>query len=137
MKKNLFTQLIVLILITGCSTMHDDRLIGTWQSDKDRTLCEMEKRQELSGKRRDWFEKNLGKLKIKYTKYTVTFWYNGKASTEKLKVAAKDSDSVVILGTDVFGEKDKISLVTFEDENTYWIYSKMADYVEYFKRINE
>ncbi len=124
-------------ILAGCSTVHDDRLIGTWISDKEKTLCVMEKSRNLTEKQRNWFEQNLGKLRIKYTKDNVTIWFDDEPMTEKLKIIATDSDSVVLLGNDPFDEEAKLVMVTFEDNDNYWVYSDLGNYVEYFKRIND
>jgi hypothetical protein len=127
----------LIITIYGCASLHDDRLIGTWISDKDRTLCVLEKRRNLTERQRNWFKQNLGKLKIQYTKDEVTIWYNGERNTEKLKIAAKDKDTVVLIGKDPFDDEDKLFLINFEDNDSYWVYSDLGDYVEYFKRMND
>jgi hypothetical protein len=49
-------------------------------------------------------------LKIQYTKDEVTIWYNGERNTEKLKIAAKDKDTVVLIGKDPFDDEDKLFL---------------------------
>jgi hypothetical protein len=126
----------LIIVINGCASLRDDRLIGTWISDKERTLCVMEKRRNLTERQRDWFEKNLGKLKIQYTKDDVKVWFNGEQTTEKLRIAAKDRDSVVLISKDPFDEEeDKLFLINFDDNDNYWTYSDIGDYVEYFKRM--
>lgn len=137
MRISKFIIIGLIITIHGCASLHDDRLIGTWISDRDRTLCVMEKRRNLTERQRNWFEQNLGKLKINYTKDDVTIWYNGERDTENLKIAAKDRDSVVLIGRDPFDDKDKLFLIHFEDNDNYWVYSDLGDYVEYFKRIND
>ena len=116
-------------ILAGCSTVHDDRLIGTWISDKEKTICVMEKSRNLTEKQRNWFEQNLGKLRIKYTKDNVTIWFDDEPMTEKLKIIATDSDSVVLLGNDPFDEEAKIVMVTFEDNDNYWVYSELGNYV--------
>lgn len=98
----------------------------------------MEKRRNLTEKQRNWFEKNLGKLKIQYSKEDVKIWYAGELTTEKLRIAAKDRDSVVLIGKDPFdNDEDKLFLINFEDNDTYWTYSDLGDYVEYFKRMKD
>jgi hypothetical protein len=126
----------LIIIINGCTTLHDERLIGTWISDKETTLCIMEKSRCLNERQRNWFEKNLGKLKIKYTKDDVTIWFDGEPTTEKLRIAAKDRGAVVLIGKDPFNdEEDKLFLIHFEDNDNYWVYSDLGNYVEYFTRL--
>ena len=124
-------------MTVGCTTLHDDRLIGTWISDKEKTLCVMEKSRNLTEKQKKWFEQNLGKLRFKYTKDNVTIWFGDEPTTEKLKIVAKDRDSIVLIGKDPIDEEAKLVMITFEDNDNYWVYSDLGNYVEYFKRIKD
>ncbi len=130
-------MIFLICIVSGCSTLHDDRLFGTWISDKEKTLCVLEKSRDLTEKQRRWFENNLGKLRIKYTKENVTFWYEGEPTTERLIIAAKDKDSVVLVCKDPFDEEDKLVMITFEDNDIYWIYSDLGNYIEYFRKLKD
>ena len=57
----------------------------------------------------------------------------GDVSTEKYTVVAKDDDSVFIRSCD----DGQIIMINFLDYDSYWIYSEMGRFVEYYKRVEK
>jgi len=129
----LFTLISVFIL--GCSDSSDDRLIGTWISDKDKTLRQFREQGISNDKLYDFLNDNLGKLKITYTPHKAIINFEGTFTEEKYEVLGKDHNSIAIKGKSAFGE-DEISILTFDD-NYYYTYSELVGYVEYFRKVNQ
>ncbi len=138
--------------------MFDKRLIGTWKSDKARTLAHYTFRKGVTSRTKKRFGKLFGKLtKI----YTRTQWTSFLKKTDecagRYRVLAKDKHSVAIWIEDgayknpataakaAQAEKDyphlfstgrNISHIQFEDEDHYWITVRLLPGLrEYFRRV--
>ena len=127
--------ILIIILILGCSDSSDDRLIGTWVSDKEKTLSQFREQGISNDKLYDFLNDNLGKLKITYTPYKAIINFDGTITEEKYEILGKDHDSIAIKGKSAFGE-DEISILTFDD-NYFYTYSELGGYVEYFRKVNQ
>ena len=117
------------------------RLIGTWISNRERTVTNLEEQWGLSNERQANLGKLLGKLKVTYNARICTSDMNGFVETIPYTVLAKDTNSVVIrddsspnpimasLGT------SKFSTIHFEGNDAYWIMSEIGGFREYFSRV--
>lgn len=72
------------------------RLIGTWSSDRERTVGNLDEEWGLSDERRANLEKLLGKLKVTYKPRTCTSDFDGFVETTPYTILAKDAYAVVI-----------------------------------------
>jgi hypothetical protein len=100
----------------------DKRLLGTWQSDRGRTLAEWRFGKRLTPQKRQKFLAIFGKLRITYTPTRIHGSYGDYQFTQRYEVLAMDSDSVAIRyeDTQVTGQWH-ILHVHFEGQNRYWI----------------
>ena len=71
-------------------------LIGTWKSDKQKTLETCGKYHRLSGVKKQKFASIFGRLVLRYTHTRIYFSLRGTNWTAKYDIIAEDSDSVVV-----------------------------------------
>ncbi len=53
--------------------MYDDRLVGTWKSDKRKTLQDIAARRDVSAASRKVLKRIFGKLVLRYTRTHFSF----------------------------------------------------------------
>lgn len=122
--------------------MYDKRLIGTWRSNKRRTVQEIRARRDIrAGKGRTNLEKLFGRMTVRYTRSRYYIHLNGVSWSETFRVVAKNSESVVVVGgkSSITGE-DYISHIHFEElaghpeqPMSYWLVCE--GFREYFRRV--
>lgn len=119
--------------------LDDPRLLGTWVSDRERTL-------ELLGPSRSDESraklKNLfGKLKIAYTDRTITTELDDFIETIPYTVLGVDEHSVVIRDDSppdpdmAVLEMSSFSKIHFDGDDSYWVTTEIGGITEYFKRV--
>ena len=153
--------LIILITIFSYSLLADetlpkalqDKLLGTWVSDKEKTIKFNEENSILPPKQMEFLSQAAGYLKIEYIDNETTTEYQPKRTlilsgkkyemdeykeSKKYKILGFTESSIIIQTIDkIFGKM--IFTLQFEDDKTYWIYlsgniSKIHGR-EYFKKI--
>jgi hypothetical protein len=113
--------------------MYDPRLIGTWRSDKRKTLVEIATRRDLRSVKKKKLADLFGKLKLRYTRTRCYSRFETYKSVSKYEVVAKDDYGVVIVGvTPEVGKQ--IWHIHFE-RNRYWIYLGSSGIREFFRRV--
>lgn len=116
----------------------DERLIGTWQSDADRTITAMRARRPVDEKQEAALRKIFGKLRITYNKTTYTTALDGVTESNRYEVLGRDRLSVVIRDVEATPsplEVTEFAVIQFDGPDSYWLYSKMGGIAEYFKRV--
>ena len=116
-------------LPTGDSGV-DQRLIGTWRSDKARTIKHWCYSKELSPEKKERFEGIFGKFTLRFTETHIHTDYEGEKQVVPYSVVASDESSVVIL----WNEPDRQSLqhIHFDQEG----YHVLSGYnVEFYTRV--
>jgi hypothetical protein len=97
----------------------DARLLGTWRSDKERTVRFWRYTEEPDAARRKDFERLLGKLTRRFTETRAYGEFEGDTWSDEYWVVDSDARSVVVAYRDdstytlqqIFFEKDSIYLV--------------------------
>jgi hypothetical protein len=113
----------------------DSRLIGTWQSDREKTFAKPEKSPFFDEKKMEGFKKLFGKLKVRYTDNRLTMDQEGVTTTAEYRVVGKDKHSVVIsTSLDLSGEQELVQ-IHFVDSDTYWLLDSSGVMKEYFTRV--
>jgi hypothetical protein len=142
-------SLILGVVLTGRSresSTNDSRLIGTWMSDKERTIEMMAASTDKEGEAFHKLATLLGRMKVHYSKETIYIEMDGKIDSSAYEVLGTDRHSCVIKiaiddDTKIDAEIDDIlkissfSTVHFADANTYWVTSQFGGFHEYFKRV--
>ena len=124
---------ITLILMT--SVANGNPLIGTWQSDEDRTLQEVRSIPNLPKKARDLFENNFfGKLKLTFTDKKMLSESDGLKSEEPYEVVKKTDDSITIkTWSELLNRYDEITY--YIEGQSIYVFTSKYNFKEYFKRI--
>jgi len=114
----------------------DKRLLGTWRTDRGRTVAEWRFSKRLTRQKRRKFLAIFGKLRVTYTRTRIRGIYGDYRFTQRYEVVAKDSDSVAIRyeDTQVTGQW-RIQHVHFEGQNRYWI--ALGRNREWFRRVTD
>jgi hypothetical protein len=74
----------------------DEQLLGTWQSDADRTIAGIRAGRPVDEKQETAFRKLFGKLRITWTPTTCMTELDGATAVSGYEVLGKDRHSVVI-----------------------------------------
>lgn len=143
-------MLCVLLIAGVCLLMFwktrrvDGRLIGTWQSDADRTILQIlgpppydQEKTKRESKLRNLF----GNMRITYTDRSYTTSFQGTVETVPYEVLGSDKVSVVIRSLskgpsplDVL-ELSSFQIIRFEGTDYYQIHSEAGGLVEVFRRV--
>lgn len=108
----------------------DKRLLGTWRSDKERTVALWKYQKELSPETRERFERIFGKFTLRFTETHIYTEFEDTKDTVPYSVVARDSSSVVIAWHE---EKERsLQHIHFEGES-YYVLSGYN--VEFYKRV--
>ena len=113
----------------------DPRLIGTWQSDADATIMELQKARPVSDKQEVAMRELFGKMKVTYTDATITTELNGVVDTQPYQVVSRDGDSVVVKSWSALSKKDEQWRLRFIGSDTYWVDVEQFALSECFRRI--
>jgi hypothetical protein len=131
--------LAVIIVLSRPARQTDSRLIGTWQSDADRTIAEIRKRRPVDEKQEAAFRKLFGKLRVTYTATTCTSNLEAFSQTNPYEVLGKDNVSVVIREVEpkspILGEMTEFTVIQFDGLDSYWLFTKIGGIQEYFNRV--
>jgi hypothetical protein len=74
----------------------EERLLGTWRSDKERTIAHWKYQKELAPEVQERFEKIFGKFTLRFTETHIYTEFEVTKDTVAYSVVAHDSSSVVI-----------------------------------------
>ncbi|MBI3149298.1 MAG: hypothetical protein HYZ17_12385 [Betaproteobacteria bacterium] len=125
----------VALLTSGalCATekrLVDKRLLGTWRSDKERTIALWKYQKELAPETRERFENIFGKFTLRFTETRIYTEFEDTNDTVPYSVVARDSSSVIIAWHE---EKERsLQHIHFEGES-YYVLSGYN--VEFYKRV--
>jgi hypothetical protein len=138
---SLIALVAVLFLPTRAARLTDDRLLGTWQSDADRTIAGIRARRPVNDKQEAAFRTLFGKLRVTYTPTILTTDLDGKSEPGRYEVLGKDKHSVAIREIkdkpsplDGVIEISEFTVIQFDGPNSYWLYTQIGGIREYFKR---
>jgi hypothetical protein len=99
--------------------LFDHRLLGTWRSDKVRTLEEWVYASSTTPEQQERIASSFGKLVVRYTPARVFTEFEGDSTRCNYRVAAIDPDSVAIVcRTEGI---DEIRHIHFDGESRYWV----------------
>ncbi len=120
----------------------DDRLLGAWQSDADKTIAGIRERKPVDDKQEAALRTLFGKLRVTYTPSTYTTESDGTTESYKYETLGKDKHSVVIREIkdkpsplDGVVELSEFTVIQFDGPDSYWLYTQIGGIREYFKRV--
>jgi hypothetical protein len=108
----------------------DRRLLGTWRSDKERTLALWKYQKELSPEVRERFERIFGKFTLRFTETHIYTVFEDTRDTVPYTVVARDANSVVIAWHE---DKERSLQHIHFDADGYFVLS--GHNVEFYKRV--
>ena len=137
----LLTGILATLICSGNKAhITDERLMGTWQSDADRTFAEIRQRRPLTAEHEALFRKLFGRLKVTYTPTTGKSLMDGVTETFPIEILDKDAHSVVLRTPNspqgaAVGESE-FTLIKFDGSDSFSLITGLGtDIREYFKRI--
>lgn len=104
----------------------DRRLLGTWRSDRRKTMAEWVWPRTMKLDRRKWFAGLFGHLRVTYTPRLCSWTLKEYKERGRYEVLASDADSVAIISG------GQIRQIHFEGDH-YWI--SLGRNREWFKRV--
>lgn len=121
MKKCIF--LIFMISLFGCSHIqkstdsftYDERLIGTWISDKDRTIEWLKENRRYSDERLERISKIYEKLKLTISEKKVVSEYDGNVEEQPSEIIAIEGDTIAVRAIDGLSNCPEIRIIRIED----------------------
>jgi hypothetical protein len=104
-------------------TKMDKRLLGTWRSDRRRTLRELQLPRYVQRKTQKPLRALFGKLRLTYTRSHVHYGMDDWQAVRPYKVLATDSRSVAIRYHDELTGEWLIQHIHFSslDADSYWV----------------
>ena len=116
---------------------YDARLVGTWRSDRRRTIEEIEARSDIPEPRRAALSALFGHLTLRYTRTHCYSTFKGKTERLPYRVVAANSDSLVVVSPSALAEEESIHHIRFDDleprPGHYWV--SLGTIREFFRRI--
>jgi len=116
--------------------MIERRLLGTWVSDRRRTLADAEKRLRLRAKHRRAMAVIFGKLRLRYTRSRCFSTLDGHTDALPYRVLATNSEGTVVTGRSLpewLTREEQIQHIRFVSDNLYWVC--LGGIHEYFRRV--
>jgi|GEM_PF-1483290 len=108
----------------------EKRLLGSWQSDKERTVTRWKYQKDAGEEKREKFEIIFGKLKLRFSATHIYSEYEGLKEVIPYSVLAQDENSVVIAQH----RENSLSLEHIHFEQDF--YYVLSGYnVEFFRRV--
>jgi len=118
-------------------TKPDRRLLGTWRSDRRRTLRELRFPRHVPRKRQQPLRDIFGKLRLTYTRSRVRYVLDDWRAFRPYEVLASDSISVAIRYHDELTGEWLIQHIHFDpkDADGYWVSIGFGR--EWFRRVRD
>lgn len=114
----------------------DKRLLGTWQSDRRRTIRGVKWRRNSTVVGRRKFAALFGRLIVRYTRTKIYSGFEGESLESKpYQILATDSDSVAYLHYVDWLDEMRVQYIRFEAVDKYWIIDSIGT-KEWFRRIS-
>ena len=137
-------SLIAIIIFIGCTqssenqdhNMLDDRLLGKWQSDTEKTFKWLREARNYDETRLKKLEKIYGKLVLEITTDEIVAKYDDNTDVSPLEIIGIESDTIAIVSKDPLTNEREIRLILIEDDYTFSIYQDDFDIREYFRKID-
>ena|ERR1043166_678659 len=113
----------------------DKRLLGTWRSDRNRTILNWRFEKRITPNQRRKFLDIFGRLRVTYTRTRFRGVLPDYEYIRRYEVVASDSDSVAIRYEDPQLGEWHVQHIHFEGRNRYWI--ALGGNREWFRRATD
>jgi hypothetical protein len=125
-------------LVAGCSSAFacEPNLVGTWKSDAPTTMAFFRENARLEPKAEDFLQALFGHMTLTFAEndlHTVMpdikvpvagklRPFAGSEERKPYKILFCNSDTVVYLAKEAFGERDEATTFHFVGPDTFWVY---------------
>jgi hypothetical protein len=113
--------------------VHDRRLLGTWKSDRKRTMREIDARTDFTPKAKKFLDGMFGHLVLRYTRTRCHSTLRDSVTWFSYRVVARNAQGVLVVSIDPDEREEALSHIRFEGENSYWI--SLGSFREFFRRV--
>ena len=113
--------------------MNEPRLLGSWQSDRERTFERLKPGPKSTPQSFAKFKALFGKVVVRWTPNYCHYKLDGDRWKTPYRVVARDDESVVIEAHDELTGGDCLHHIRFEDD-AYQLFTRWG-MIEWFKRI--
>ena len=138
------TSIVLLLLhfkqFLGHKRLYEPRLMGTWISDKERTLEHFP--EHMTEPQKEKLSSLFGKLRVTYSPTAYTTELDGHTESSPYTVIGLDKHSVVIRDDsapnpdlDIL-EMSTFSKIHFDGPDSYWVITEIGGLTEYFRRVS-
>ncbi len=132
-----------LLLLLACGApepLQDERLLGTWRSDKPASLAEIDAIGGFTALQRSALEATLGRRSVTYTDSRVTTRLEGAAGEGGLtasapyRIVAVQGNEIVVESHDhVLGSTERASV--FVEGDRMWLWLADGRWREFYRRV--
>ncbi|MDB5313428.1 MAG: hypothetical protein JWO38_7630 [Gemmataceae bacterium] len=130
-----FAVLAGLVLVRRRAAMTDGWLLGTWESDGERTIKEWLDRRPMTDEEAAALRAVIGQMRITWGRRTYAVERNGHREEHPYRLIARDARAAVLRAYDPVEGKEVFVTVNFLDADTYWLYAAGGPLRDYFRRI--
>ncbi len=127
----------IILLFSGCTARYDERLLGSWKSDREGTVAEFVRRfpDRFEGKpeKKEKFSKIFGHQTHTFTPNDVTVEFPDSAYTIRYKVLEIGNDYVLIETYGEYGDEIKIKFT--DNFNSFWL-NEDSSFLEKYTKID-
>jgi hypothetical protein len=125
--------IIFIAVLSGCATIRDDRLTGTWISDLQATVSY----NRTLAPQMDWqkYSRLFGRLRVTYDDRSERSDLDGYVEQALLRIVRRDADTVTLKIYDRLDKADRLLTIHFFGTSMYWIYIRDTKHREYFRRV--
>lgn len=110
----------------------DERLLGTWQSDRRKTFLHYKPSPKSTPQQLRNLKALFGKLVVRWERQKYHTELDGYFSSEPYIVLASDVDSVVIRHRDKVTRAERLQQIHFEED---WYWTATWGLIEWFRRV--
>lgn len=121
--------------MTVKKSITDKRMLGTWQSDKARTLKELRYRPGMTAKQRKFFHRLFGHLRVKFGRGYIRSVLEDFRYVKPYVVLASDETSVAIRAYCQLTQGWDIQHMHFHGKRHFWI--NLGLNRKWFKRVGK
>jgi len=128
--------------VSGCVGQIDNKLIGSWKSNREKSVAECFKvvpsRHNLEPDKQQRFAEIFGNITQTYTENEVTIESKGEIFTVSYKVVERGKNYLVVEYLPEISPEEKIQYtLRFEDNfNSYWV-NEGTDFPENYTKIQK
>ena len=137
----LLTGILGTLIYTGKKAqLTDERLMGTWVSDADRTIAGIREKRPLEPKHEELLRKLFGRMQVTYTPTTGESLLDVVTETFPIEILDKDDYSVVFRTPNsrqaAALRESEFTLIKFDGPDSFSLITGLGtDIREYFKRV--